>query len=85
MKRYSDAATPGRWLVDIIPIRKSMRDEYSIQLTAIPVSYVPSWFPGASFKRIAAADRIFARDTFEKPFIDVKEQVVRRVASLVLH
>ncbi|KAJ5555271.1 hypothetical protein N7535_007709 [Penicillium sp. DV-2018c] len=39
MDDFSKAATPGAWLVDIIPALK----------------YVPAWLPGAGFKRTAQA------------------------------
>jgi hypothetical protein len=76
MKRYSDAATPGRLLVDLIPIC-----DYSLRTTNSPewiiVKYIPSWFPGASFKRIAAADRQLAGDTFGRLLQMVQERMVR--------
>jgi hypothetical protein len=40
------------------------------------VKYVPAWFPGATFKRIAAENRKFAREAFEKPYMYVRQQMV---------
>ncbi|KAJ7290617.1 cytochrome P450 [Mycena rebaudengoi] len=55
------AAVPGRFLVDSIPILK----------------YVPEWFPGADFKRIAREGRLLSQAIREIPFAETK----RRMAS----
>ncbi|PPQ72181.1 hypothetical protein CVT24_002393 [Panaeolus cyanescens] len=55
----AEAAVPGAFLVDFIPALK----------------YVPSWFPGASFQKKAAAWRQINHDVEVKPFEYVKEQV----------
>jgi hypothetical protein len=57
----SDAAVPGTFLVDLIPILK----------------YVPSWFPGAGFQKKAARVRDATNTMAEKPFRHVQEQLVR--------
>ncbi|RXW12792.1 hypothetical protein EST38_g13061 [Candolleomyces aberdarensis] len=46
------AGTPGRWLVDVLPLLK----------------YVPTWFPGAEWKRQAAVWRSWQDDMRTKPF-----------------
>jgi hypothetical protein len=46
------AGTPGRWLVDVLPFLK----------------YVPSWFPGAEWKRQGAVWRSWQDDMRTKPF-----------------
>ena len=56
----SEAATPGAFLVDILPILK----------------YVPSWFPGAGFQKKAAHWRQVNISFAEKPFRYVEEQMV---------
>ena len=38
VRAFSEVITPGRWLVEILPI----------------LVYLPAWFPGANFKRKAA-------------------------------
>ncbi|KAF9037735.1 cytochrome P450 [Panaeolus papilionaceus] len=55
----AEAGVPGAFLVDFIPALK----------------YVPSWFPGASFKKKAADWRQINQDVEVKPFEYVKEQV----------
>ncbi|KAJ7917029.1 cytochrome P450 [Mycena leptocephala] len=51
-----NAAVPGRFLVDSIPLLK----------------YVPPWFPGAGFKRQANTWRSLARGMVDKPFTQAK-------------
>ncbi|RXW19597.1 hypothetical protein EST38_g6257 [Candolleomyces aberdarensis] len=46
------SGTPGRWLVDVLPFLK----------------YVPSWFPGAGWKRQAAVWREWQDDMRTKPY-----------------
>ena len=57
----AEAGVPGTFWVDFFPILK----------------YIPSWFPGAGFKRKAARTRALASIMAEKPFHYVKEQLVR--------
>ena len=58
---FSAAGVPGAFWVDMVPILK----------------YVPSWFPGAGFKKKAARWRE-ARDAMaERPFCHVQEQLVQ--------
>ncbi|KAL4908215.1 hypothetical protein BDW74DRAFT_188399 [Aspergillus multicolor] len=56
---FSVAGTPGAFLVDTIPLLK----------------YIPSWFPGAGFKRTAAAWRKGLLTTIEKPYRLVQQQM----------
>ena len=60
MRRASEAAIPGTYLVDLFPI----------------LAYVPSWFPGAGFKKKAAQWRKLNATLTEKPFRYVHEQLV---------
>ncbi|KAJ7146858.1 cytochrome P450 [Mycena epipterygia] len=53
------AAVPGRFLVDSIPVLK----------------HVPDWFPGAGFKRKAKKWRKLARALQDVPFAEVKRQI----------
>ena len=55
-----EASIPGAFLVDLFPI----------------LMYVPSWFPGAGFKRKAAHWRKLNETMVEKPFRYVQEQLV---------
>jgi len=58
---FAEAGIPGTFLVDYLPFLK----------------YVPSWMPGASFKRKAAYWAKVSEDMREKPFLHVKDQLVR--------
>ena len=61
VSQISQAGVPGTFWVDFFPILK----------------YVPSWFPGAGFQKIAARARVLATSMTEQPFRYVKEQLVR--------
>ena len=61
IKAGSEAAIPGAFWVDFFPV----------------LAYVPSWFPGAGFKRKAADWRKLNRTMVEKPFAYVQERLVR--------
>ena len=56
-----EAGAPGAFLVDLIPILK----------------YVPSWFPGAGFKKKAERWRVSFTDLLEKPYRRVIEDLAR--------
>jgi len=54
------AAVPGAFLVDALPCLK----------------YVPEWFPGAGFQKVAKAGKELARTMFEVPFAAAKKNIV---------
>ena len=56
----AQAGVPGAFLVDLLPVLK----------------YVPSWFPGAGFKRKAARWRAYIREMPERPYRRVKRDLV---------
>ena len=56
----NEVAVPGAFWVDLFPI----------------LSYVPGWFPGASFQKKAADWRKLGETTVETPFCYVQEQLV---------
>lgn len=60
LEGFADAAVPGRYLVDTFPIMK----------------YIPSWFPGAGWKRKANHWRHVNQEVCHGPFDMVKEQIV---------
>jgi hypothetical protein len=62
MQTMSKAGVFGTYLVDYIPVLK----------------YVPSWMPGASFKRQAHEWRCLSREMLDSPFMTVKQNMVRR-------
>ncbi|KAL4959505.1 cytochrome P450 [Aspergillus stella-maris] len=59
LENFSVAGTPGAWIVDAVPILK----------------YIPSWLPGAGFKRTAAKWRDNLITTIEKPYRLVQKQM----------
>ncbi|KAK7695652.1 hypothetical protein QCA50_000288 [Cerrena zonata] len=56
---FGQATTPGAFLVDALPILR----------------YIPSWFPGAHFQKLAAQWRRNVVQMVETPFEFVKEQL----------
>ena len=74
MEGVVEAGVPGAFLVDLIPILK----------------YVPSWFPGAGFKKKAARWRACFASMLDKPYRRVIEDLARitsllqRIDSLIL-
>ncbi|KZP19003.1 cytochrome P450 [Athelia psychrophila] len=65
MATVNIAGQPGAFLVDRVPILK----------------YVPSWFPGASFKRKAKEWSRYADEILERPFKALKEDIANGVAK----
>ncbi|TFK48758.1 cytochrome P450 [Heliocybe sulcata] len=65
MEQFSVMSVPGAFLVDIVPALK----------------YIPSWFPGAKFKRIASEWAQCLEDAVIAPLSYVKEQMARGDAS----
>ncbi|KAJ5297431.1 hypothetical protein N7508_007680 [Penicillium antarcticum] len=59
LDEFGKATVPGAWLVDIIPALK----------------YVPSWFPGAGFKRTAKLWREHLVGIADRPYEFVKQQI----------
>jgi len=57
---FSEAGIPGSFVVDYLPFLK----------------YIPSWMPGAGFKRKAAHWARANEEMCEKPFLHVKDQLV---------
>lgn len=62
---FQTAITPGRFLVDQIPLLK----------------YVPSWMPGAEFKRFAEYYREVTYRTLQSPFKFAMDGMVRASRS----
>ncbi|KAJ3572125.1 hypothetical protein NP233_g3289 [Leucocoprinus birnbaumii] len=54
-----EAAVPGRYLVDIFPLMK----------------YIPSWFPGAGWKRTAELSRKLVTKAVNDPYERVKKEM----------
>jgi hypothetical protein len=75
----SEAATPGRFLVDLIPIRESRG--FCVWLNtahqAEVVKYIPSWVPGANFQRHANRMATLSRQVRDDASDIMAEQMVR--------
>ncbi|KAF9479115.1 cytochrome P450 [Pholiota conissans] len=61
----AEAGIPGTFLVDFVPLLK----------------YVPSWFPGATFKRKADRWNKINKEVYRKPFEYVEEQMKKGTAA----
>ena len=74
------SAVPGKFLVDTIPIRES---KFRVHLSKLyldvfcPVRYVPEWFPGAGFQKLAHTSRELTRKMRFEPLDMVKHRMVR--------
>lgn len=72
-------ASPGSYLVNVLPIRKSVS---LIAVTGhlleyhIAVKYVPEWLPGTQFRRDAHAWRKSVMELRNKPFEVLKDRMV---------
>jgi hypothetical protein len=66
LEQFSDAVAPGAFLVDVFPLLR----------------YVPSWVPGAGFKKKAREWRQNYRDMAEVPHKLVKQRMVSANCSL---
>jgi hypothetical protein len=72
----------GIWPVDIIPARKPasqihLRDIYAIYA----VRHIPTWFPGAAFKRNALKWKAKLEDFVNKPYDFTKKNMVMPFSS----
>ncbi|KAJ6570090.1 cytochrome P450 [Mycena vulgaris] len=63
LRVLSHAAVPGRFLIDVIPALK----------------HVPSWFPGAAFKRKAAEWKELVQEMVDQPFAASKDAMANGI------
>ncbi|KAG2007202.1 cytochrome P450 [Coprinopsis cinerea AmutBmut pab1-1] len=63
--RIATAVTPGRYMVNVFPILK----------------YVPSWFPGAGWKRHLLKGAAITEKIITRPFKDARARLVSVVVS----
>jgi hypothetical protein len=76
----AEAGIPGAFLVDTLPFREWVQYVLLVWIfKRLPVKYVPSWFPGASFKRKAKGWKALLPDFVDKPFENVKAALVRSI------
>ncbi|KAH6918175.1 O-methylsterigmatocystin oxidoreductase [Coprinopsis sp. MPI-PUGE-AT-0042] len=62
---FGEVSVPGRFLVDMFPILR----------------YIPSWFPGAGWKRRLDGIAAKSRDVYQRTFDDAKERARNGVQS----
>ncbi|KIJ25376.1 hypothetical protein M422DRAFT_237031 [Sphaerobolus stellatus SS14] len=65
MDGFNAATVPGAFLVDMIPI----------------MLYLPSWFPGGGFKKLAKKWKKATMEMIDVPFFKVKDEMKRGVAQ----
>ena len=65
MAQFTEATTPGAFLVDVFPLLRHM----------------PAWFPGASFKKTAREWSDTLNNMADVPHAFVKEQMVSTIRS----
>lgn len=79
LQQFSASTAPGAFLVDLLPIRMFHHGLLPIVTSDhIAVKHVPAWFPGADFKRKAAAWNACLQRTVNEPYNFVKSQIVSR-------
>jgi len=71
------ALLPGRFLVDMLPLRASRSLWLPVSLDSCrTVRYVPGWFPGAGFQNIAELTRRLSDKLLEDPMRVVEARMV---------
>ncbi|CAI7617955.1 unnamed protein product [Penicillium bialowiezense] len=73
MEDFSSALLPATWAVDFIPILKNWGDASKAKLDASLVKFLPEWFPGASFIKIAKT-----YDRRQQAFSDIPYEFVKQ-------
>jgi hypothetical protein len=80
MDKFAHAATPGAFMVDMIPFRKHMYNQHfglrTISDWAI-VKDLPDWVPGTGFKKTAREWEAELTGVAEIPFNFVKHQMAQ--------
>ena len=75
---FAHAAMPGAFIVDVLPARKSCSNPCETPLIlASPVRWIPSWFPGAGWKRTLAKFRSDLYAFADSSMLFAKQQMVR--------
>lgn len=83
LQMFSDAASPGAFLVDIFPARTSqpLVVLQTVHDSFPTVRYVPKWFPGAEFQRIAALARKLTDEMVDEPVQEIEKSIVRHLTA----
>ena len=79
------AASPGAFLVDMLPIRTFPSGFRRLTITHVQiVKHVPAWVPGASFQRKAREWKKVVLEMRDAPFEVVKNALVRVTILMLL-
>lgn len=82
MGLLSQAEMPGAFLVDVIhPCKCRIWFDLQHLPHNVVVKYVPGWFPGAGFKKMAALSRQLTQELLDRPFGAVKKAMVKQSQS----
>lgn len=77
---FAQAASPGAFLVDLLPARMSTklsRISFHASCLFSSVRYVPEWFPGAGFQRLATESRKLTDQMVHGPIQEIERNIVR--------
>lgn len=78
MHGFGVASIPGRFLVvSSFDFEPNQLPRLRPQNTIPVLKYVPTWFPGADFKRKAKEWKKSTRDLWDLPFAETKRDMVR--------
>ena len=82
--QLSKATAAGGHFVDFLPFCKLAIHSSMFKVPTAPtVKYIPSWFPGAGFKRRAKEYSVVVHDLLETPHNYVMSQLVSPVVTLL--
>ena len=73
---FGQSTTPGAYLVDVLPVRRSQLRGTMANTERCIVRYIPEWFPGAGFKSAARKWKEEVQEMVDQPHRWVKEQMV---------
>ena len=76
MTQFSEVGAPNAFLVDVLPIRRFFSLQFVLPSNSFSVRYVPSWLPGAGFKRKAQKYRKTIEAMLDRPYEYVQQQMV---------
>lgn len=77
---FSISAAPGSFLVNVVPFRAYNQCKFCLLnmiLMSFVVKYLPEWFPGAAFQKLAKRGRSFSQAMLNDPHDATKSEVVR--------
>ena len=73
---FGQSTIPGTFLVDVLPLRRSLSHGTMATAERCTVRYIPEWFPGAGFKSTARKWKEEVQEMVDQPHQWVKEQMV---------